>query len=428
MKIYYLVYYLCNNSISYFMYSSRTIHSFNEIPYFNFKDQVKSLVKKEINEQSKDYILNVDETEYLEYLKDNFTLEPLKIHIETEIVEQPNTVKEKNYNPRFGREFEYIAYEFTVKYNYEGSAILFKVQPNPWTMTSYEIIVNKSNRTVSFKFKMSDKNVEKYNREKSNAYNSAFKNIENINKNVNEINTEILSEINNAFYRRKEELKKENDFFAAINIKVDEGTKSVFSVPSIKKKSLPQPSTSSKKEFLSEPTLPQEMYNDILKVIYDVGKSMERKPSLYQNKDEEQLRDLFITFLETRYVATTVTGETFNRGGKTDIIIKYANDGSNIFVAECKFWHGSAEFIKAISQLFDRYLTWRDSKTALILFAKNKDFTNILNTIKSDIKNHPYYIKEDGTHGESSFSYVFHLPQDKDKEVFFEVIVFHFDK
>lgn len=51
------------------MYSNKTIHSFNEIPYFSFKDQVKSLVKKEINEKSKDYILNVEEIGTIQFNK-----------------------------------------------------------------------------------------------------------------------------------------------------------------------------------------------------------------------------------------------------------------------------------------------------------------------------------------------------------------------
>lgn len=410
------------------MYNNRTVQAFNEIPYFNFKDQMKDLIKKEINGQSKDYILNIDETEYLEFLRNKFMLQKLEICDKTEVVEQPIIVKERNYNPRFGREYEIQVYEFTVIYNYIGSSILFRVQPNPWTMTSYEIIINEDNNTVSFKFRLSEKNVEIFNQEKNSAYHSAFANIVNINKNIDEINSEISSEINNSYCKRKNELKKENDFFSAINIKVNEETKSVFTVPTIKKRSLPKLSMSPKKEFTSEPSVSQEMYNDILKVVYDLGKGMERKPALYQDKNEEQLRDHFVMFLETRYEATTATGETFNRGGKTDIILKYAEDGSNLFVAECKFWHGSSEFLKAISQLFDRYLTWRDSKTALILFVTNKDFSNILNTIRNDIKKHPYYVKEKGTHGESSFSYSFHLPQDKDKEVLFEVIIFHFDK
>ena len=48
---------------------------------------------------------------------------------------------------------------------------------------------------------------------------------------------------------------------------------------------------------------------------------MEKKPALYKGKDEEGLRDQFIFVLETRYLSTTATGETFNRSGKTDILL-----------------------------------------------------------------------------------------------------------
>jgi hypothetical protein len=172
----------------------------------------------------------------------------------------------------------------------------------------------------------------------------------------------------------------------------------------------------------------KEMYDDILKVIYDSGKSMERKPALYKDKDEEGLRDQFLFILETRYEGTTATGETFNRGGKTDILLKYAEDGSNLFVAECKFWNGASEFLEGISQLFDRYLTWHDSKAALLIFVKNKDFSSVLQTIRDKIKTHPYFVKEKGVRRDTSFSYSFRLPQDKDKPVYFEILAFHYDK
>ena len=64
---------------------------------------------------------------------------------------------------------------------------------------------------------------------------------------------------------------------------------------------------------------------------------MERKPSLYEGKDEEGLRDVFVAMLETRFEGITATGETFNHCGKTDILLKYAEDGTNLFIAECKF-------------------------------------------------------------------------------------------
>jgi len=73
------------------------------------------------------------------------------------------------------------------------------------------------------------------------------------------------------------------------------------------------------------------------------------------------------------------TGETFNSNGKTDILIRYEN--KNIFIAECKFWRGESLYLKTIDQLLG-YVTYRDTKTALLIFIKNKNFTDILNKIK----------------------------------------------
>lgn len=196
----------------------------------------------------------------------------------------------------------------------------------------------------------------------------------------------------------------------------------------MKKAIIPQPKVEKGKEFSSAPTMAKKMYADILKVIYDAGKSMEKKPSLYKDKDEEGLRDQFLFILETRYEGVTATGETFNKKGKTDIILKYSKDNTNVFVAECKFWKGASELHKAIYQLFDRYLTWRDSKVALILFVKNKDISKIIQTADESCEKHEYYISRNGRNGDSSLSYKFRLPNDADKEVFMEVMLFHFDE
>jgi hypothetical protein len=42
---------------------------------------------------------------------------------------------------------------------------------------------------------------------------------------------------------------------------------------------IPQPTISKSKEFSSEPMMSSEMYNDILKVVYESGKNMEKKPT-----------------------------------------------------------------------------------------------------------------------------------------------------
>jgi hypothetical protein len=404
-----------------------TVNAFYEIDSHDFTQQLEQKIKVEIEGRSKEYILGVDENEFKEYLISKYTLEPLIISPENEPLSSPIATKEWIEDRFWGRR-EVELYVFTVKYKFSGSAELFSIKPSRWQMTTNKITVNEEQGTVSYNFKISDTNVVEFNRRNEESKRSAFANLENVNDFAKNWNNGLSEKVNSFFQSQKLKYQKENDFFAAINVKVNQDTASVFTAPTVKKKIIPQPTVSPTKEFASEPTMSREMYDDVLKVIYDSGKNMEKKPVLYQGRDEEGLRDQLLFVLETRYEGTTATGETFNRSGKTDILLKYANDGSNLFVAECKFWHGAAEFSKAISQLFDRYLTWRDSKVAVIMFVTNKDFSNVIEAIKSEAVKHPYFVKEVGERGESSFSYIFRLPQDEKKPVNLEVMAFHYDK
>jgi len=408
---------------------STKVKSFNEIDHNSFTQGLKDQIKEEIASKGKEYILGVDEDDFKKFLLNKFSLEPLTVDINSEIIDEPKISKEWIENSVLYRvPYETDAYNFTISYTYSGSGILFRVTPSTWIMTSAEIYVNRTNNSVSFEVKLYKKDPEEFLRTKNEMFQRAFANLNNTNQVATNWIVSLPSLVESLFHQQKDKFLQENDFFTAINVMVNKDTTSVFTAPTIKRQVIPQPTVNKNREFSSEPTMSKEMYDNILKVIYDFGKSMEKKPSTYKSKDEEGIRDQFLLILETRYDGTTATGETFNSGGKTDIILKYANDGSNLFVAECKFWHGTTEFHKAISQLFDRYLTWRDSKTALMLFVTNKDFTNVIDTIKIEAKQHPYYLKTIGERGETSFSYYFHLPQDKDKIVFFEIIAFHYDK
>lgn len=409
------------------MYNSK-IRTFSEVDSYSAQKQWEEQIKKRIESESKEYILGVDEEEYKNFLTEDFKVVPLVVYEESEQIEQPRVTKEKTTAYPRDYVYEQDVYHFTIRYTFSGSTVLFKIRPSTWTMTSYEINVNEHNNTVSFSFKLYEQNPDKFKRQKSDAYRAAFTNLANVNKFADSWNACIKSVVNREFKKVKDKFLKENDFFAAINISTNKNTESIFSVPAIKKVDIPQPKVDKNKEFASIPTMSKTMYSDILKVVYDAGKSMEKKPALYQNKDEEGLRDQFLFILETRYEGITATGETFNKKGKTDIILKYAADNTNLFVAECKFWKGKSEFHQAINQLFDRYLTWRDSKVALIFFVKNNDFTRVLESVKEETKKHEYYKKTNGTNGESSFSYLFQLPKDENKDVYLEIILFHFDQ
>ena len=152
--------------------------------------------------------------------------------------------------------------------------------------------------------------------------------------------------------------------------------------------------------------------NGPTEVIYDAGVAMERHPSVYSGKDEEALRDHFLTILSSHFHGTT--GETFNKKGKTDILIRQENQ--NVFVAECKFWSGIKAFHKTIDQLLG-YLTWRDSNAAIILFVRNTELTRVLEDIEKETSSHPCFVKNQGKKKDGWFIFEFHLPGEPGRSV-----------
>lgn len=197
-----------------------------------------------------------------------------------------------------------------------------------------------------------------------------------------------------------------------------------FSVPAPilrKKIKLAKPEVSVEK-IQPEPILDDKSYHQILKLINDVGKNFERMPSVYSNKKEEDLRDHILMILDPNFQMGSATGETFNKKGKTDIQLRF--DSSVVFIAECKFWSGKVGFHKTIDQLLG-YLTWRDSKSAIVIFVQNKDFTKVLDEIKNSAENHPNFIKFDDMKDESWYNFTFHLVGDEERHLNLAVLAFH---
>ncbi len=176
------------------------------------------------------------------------------------------------------------------------------------------------------------------------------------------------------------------------------------------------------KSFKAEPTLDDANYHKILKFINDVGKNFERMPSVYAGKKEEDLRDHILMILDPNFELGSASGETFNKSGKTDIQLRY--DSSVVFIAECKFWSGEKNFLETIDQLLG-YLTWRDSKTAVIIFVRNKEIIPVLETVKQATIGHKHFIKELQKNDQGWFNYIFCLPTDRNKEIKLAVQFFH---
>ncbi|MCX6233204.1 MAG: hypothetical protein NT175_00555 [Bacteroidetes bacterium] len=413
-----------------------TFQIFATMHHVDFDGTKFKEIKDEILGRSKDYILNVDEIEFQDAIYDKFKLDKLVI-----LVDQLsfNTPKKSNkfFHDRFsGKDFEKEIYEFDFKIPFYGSSDLLKVKPPTFVMTTIEIqaitiyepiepIIKEQYLKVVLEVYNADE--KEFEERKKEILNKITANIDNVNQYAEVLNQRIKALIIQTFQKRKEQFIKENDFFKAIDLKVNESTTTFFNASPIRKKKIPIPKIEDvKKKYFDSPQITDEIYKDVNHTILNYCKSIEQKPSIYKDKDEESLRFLILSVLESRYESITATGETFNKGGRSDILLKY-QDGSNLYVAECKIWKGEKMVLEAIDQLIS-YLTWRDSKTALIIFVKTIDFSNVLDKIEKIIQTHKNFIKlMNSSTDKTSLSCAFNFPDDSKKQFFMEIMSFHFN-
>jgi hypothetical protein len=208
-----------------------------------------------------------------------------------------------------------------------------------------------------------------------------------------------------------------------VPLKKNDDAPSTFSIPKpeIRKKISIKPTVNAQ-GYQPEPSLNDGYYKEILKLINDVGKNFERLPSVYKGKNEETLRDHILMMLDPHFEMGGASGETFNKAGKTDILMRY--DSSVVFVAECKFWHGEKGYLATIDQLLS-YLTWRDTKAAVIMFVKQKDFSTILGKIMTETGKHPNFLGFTNKADENWFNFRFHINDDPNREVKLAVLLYH---
>lgn len=176
------------------------------------------------------------------------------------------------------------------------------------------------------------------------------------------------------------------------------------------KSSPPRASTA---PYKPEPALEMAEYENILQILRNMAHVMELSPSAFKGMGEEDLRTHFLVQLNGHYEGGA-TGETFNYEGKTDILLRV--NGKNIFIGECKFWGGPKKLLETIDQLLG-YSSWRDNKTAIILFNTRKDFSAVLDAIIPTVASHKNHKRTVGQVGDSSYRFIFAHRDDTNREM-----------
>lgn len=166
----------------------------------------------------------------------------------------------------------------------------------------------------------------------------------------------------------------------------------------------------------------EECYEDILFIIFNTGWSIAKSSKELRSLGEEALREIFLPAINAKHKGAA-TGETRNKDGKTDILVRI--HGEDLLIAECKFWEGEEHLKKTLDQLLG-YATVRDTRLAMLIFSRNKSFTNVKQKIASAIKQHPTFGREVNIDLEKAwYQFVISHPDERACELTLTVLVFH---
>ncbi len=405
-----------------------TTRIFYEKEFSDYLENRRNTIISSIENEKDDYLLNVNEEDYIEFKKSEGLIDPLEILIDDIYVSSSEQmIPAENFPGGFniysGKSYKKDVIKFHIPFT--GNQELLTCRPS--TRLLWSIDVEVTNTEISFEIINFSDDAEKIKREKDSNINNILQQFEHLKKDLIGYNSNLGSQIRRAFEVRKQRIKKKAGVLESLGVPIKKtSAPATFSVPSIQKKKsilVTKPEVHDV-GYTPEPTLDNNVYNEILNLIHDVGKEFERLPSLYANKEEEHLRDHFLMMLEPNFKGTA-TGETFNKSGKTDILLRH--EGLNLFIGECKFWKGIKGFHETITQLLG-YLTWRDSKAAVIIFVQNKDFSTVLSTVKENINEHPNFLKFLNEKDETWFNYDFHLNGDRNRIVKIATMLYHLPK
>lgn len=175
-----------------------------------------------------------------------------------------------------------------------------------------------------------------------------------------------------------------------------------------------------------KPRAPDQIYEKILETISRAGNDMEKRVSSHKDRSEPELRDVLLASLNSHNDIFS-SGESFNKTGKTDILVSSGNE--QIFIAECKIWRGKKSLQEAIAQLLS-YLTWQDNRVALIVFYKNGDFLSSLqgipDIVTSFFQERELKLSMDKEYKadvKNVFRFICNHPADRSREIFLTILM-----
>jgi len=406
------------------MYHSRSGELFGRESLRNIVfDDNERKIQQEIQRLDKNIILFANIEEIIESFKSKYSLTEINLKKDEIYQLEPEETTIQRRNPVMGNLYEDKTGRFTLVIPFEGDGDLLYYRPSLTIFTSIKGDIRNDEIHLYF----IDYERNNFQRKVDQTIQYVEEYINSMNSNIKEYNNSLEYSIKREVLKRKEKLQSIESKAKSLiyPMKRRSDPPKTFQIP-IKQKEIKF--VPPKREEISAkpiPTIAPEIYENILEICQSMSLVMERNPATFREFDEESIRDVFLLVLNA-FFKGEATGETFNKKGKTDILIRHKD--ANLFIAECKVWAGPKKLQDTINQLLG-YTTWRDTKTAIFLFNKSVNITTILNKLDEEVKKNEnckrkYQLRNDLLRQNGIYSYIFSLPEDKDINLFLTILVF----
>jgi len=370
-------------------------------------------------------LLNTSVDDLCDSITDAFSIAPIRILDDQITVKQDDiqvdvSQDRRRYIRDTGKPFYVPGTKITFFVPFEGDAGLFRCRPSTLSSVLPEAVVSGHELVMSYERTDHDSDAVK------SMFNSDLSNIRAhagwIAKDINKFNSSLPVSVRGKIEQRRKKVLNDQGMVSSLGfpMRQREGVPRTYTSPDVKRKVHVHVPTKGTMPFKPEPTLGDDDYEHILQVISNMVAVMERSPKAFKGMGEEDLRQHFLVQLNGQYEGQA-TGETFNFEGKTDILIRA--EGKNIFIGECKVWNGPKVLSQTIDQLLG-YTCWRDTKTAILIFNRKKNFSDIIKDIPQVVKKHSNFKRELSYNSETGFRFKLHHRDDENRELVLTILAF----
>lgn len=395
------------------------MHPFSEGDAQPTFQSILTKVTREIHSLENEYVLKAPASELEEYYVEKVTIKPLVLHSEDYFIEKQSATRIdvshdfSRVSP--GERAVVPGTRLDIAIPYEGGPLLWKIRASTRSLSGYpEIEIRDDNIAFSVVFPDDSANPDKLKSEIEKQVKSLADAVQHLRHDVDNHNRSAPEQVKAALQKKRETAKATIGAVEQLGIPVKRRDKPLtYTIPT-KRREVPtrRPDVATE-PYKPEPELDEKDYQHILQIIRSMSLVIERSPEAFSTLDEEAIRNHFLLQLNGHYEGGA-TGETFNASGKTDILIRV--EDRNIFIAECKFWRGPKAFSKAIDQLLD-YLSWRDTKSALLVFNQTRDSTAVRSKMHEVMEGRGEHRKTVSHDPEGDSRYVFVKDSDPGREI-----------